>query len=129
MSALDTAAREHVRPTDPPGSDADAWFSALDDRTIELGPHRCVTRVQGIHASADGLWIQLVCEGDQEISVVVRVTSATRVEDVLKRLKEDAPVGRPLEIIDMDGSRSTPAAVRMGRADATGSLPAARGAH
>ena len=72
-------------------------------------PHRCVTRVHGIHASADGLWIQLVCEGDQEISVVVRVTSATRVEDVLKRLKEDAPVGRPLEIIDMDGSRSTPA--------------------
>ena len=128
MSALDTAAREHVRPTDPPGSDADAWFSALDDRTIELGPHRCVTRVHGIHASPDGLWIQLVCESDQEISVVVRVTSATRVEDVLKRLKEDAPVGRPLEVSTWTDP-NTPAAVRMGRADATGSLPAARGAH
>jgi hypothetical protein len=129
VSALDTAAREQVRPNDPPGSDADAWFSALDDRTIELGRDLCVARVHGIHANGDGLWIQLACEGRQEVSVVVRVTSATRVEDLLQRLKADAPVGRPLEIIDMDGPRSTPAAVRMGRGDATGVLPASRDAH
>ena len=118
-----------MRPNDPPGSDADAWFSALDDRTIELGRNRCLARVQGIHANGDGLWIQLTCEGHQEVSVVVRVTSATRVDDVLQRLKADGPVGRPLEIIDMDGPRSTPAAARMGRADATGLLPASRDAH
>jgi hypothetical protein len=129
VSALDTAAREQVRPNDPPGSDADAWFSALDDRTIELGRNRCIARVQGIHANGDGLWIQLACEGQQDISVVVRVTSATRVDDVLERLKDDGPVGRPMEIIDMDGARSTPAAARMGRADATGLLPASRDAH
>ena len=124
MSALDTAAREQVRPADPPGSDADAWFSALDDRTIELGRNQCIARVHGIHAKGDVLWIQLACEGQQDVSVVVRVTSATRIEDVLQRLKADGPVGRPLEIIDMDGPRSTPATARMGRADATGLLPA-----
>src|SRR5687767_7800 len=62
-ATLDTAAREQVRPHDPPGSDADAWFSALDDRTIELGRNRCVARVQGIHTGRDSLWIQLTCEG------------------------------------------------------------------
>ena len=129
MSALDTAAREQVRPNDPPGSDADAWFSALDDRTIELGRDQCIARVQGIHATGGGLWIQMTCEGHQEVSVVVHVTSTTRVEDVLQRLKADGPVGRPLEILDMDGPRSTPAATRMGRADATGLLPASRDAH
>jgi hypothetical protein len=129
VSALDTAAREQARPADPPGSDADAWFSALDDRTIELGRNQCIARVHGIHANTDGLWIQLTCEGNQEVSVVVHVTSATRVEDVLQRLKTDGPVGRPLELIDMDGPRSTPAAVRMGRADAIGVLPASRDAH
>ena len=124
MSALDTATREQVRPTDPPGSDADAWFSALDDRTVELDHNSCIARVQGIHANGDVLWIQLTCEGHQEVSVVVRVTSATRVEDVLQRLKADGPVGRPLEIIDMDGPRSTPAAARMGRTNAAGLMPA-----
>jgi hypothetical protein len=112
VSAVGTQAREHVRPTDPPGSNADAWFSALDDRTIELGPTTCMARVQGIHPGPDGLWIQLSCEGHTEISVVVHVTTATRVEDVLLRLKTDPPVGRPLEMVEMHGSLSTPSTAR-----------------
>jgi hypothetical protein len=113
VSAVGTHAREHVRPTDPPGSDADAWFSALDDRTIELGPTTCMARVQGIHTGPDGLWIQLSCEGHTEISVVVHVTTATRVEDVLIRLKTDPPVGQPLEIVDPHGRFDTSSTQRL----------------
>ena len=123
MSAIGTLVRQHVQPSDPPGSDADAWFAALDDRTIELGPATCTARVLGIHTGPDGLWIQLSCEGDSEISVVVHVTAATRVEDVLLRLKTDPPVGRPLEIIDLYGRLSTPSAARLGRVDASGARP------
>lgn len=129
VSALDLEAREDFRPNDPPGSDADAWFSALDDRTIELGPATCIARVLGIHIGADGLWIQLACEGTAETSVVVHVTSATRVEEVLHRLKVDPPVGRPLEVLDMDGPHSTPAVARLGRTNAVGALPAPRNTH
>ena len=86
VSALDTHARDHVQPTDPPVSDADAWFSALDGRTIELGPSTYTALVLGIHTSPDGLWIQLSCEGDTDISVVVHVTPATRVEDVTEEV-------------------------------------------
>ena len=129
VSALDTHALDHVQPTDPPVSDADAWFSALDGRTIELGPTTYTARVLGIHTSPDGLWIQLSCDGDTDISVVVHVTPATRVEDVLLRLKVDPPVGRPLEVVDIHGRLSTPSAARLGRADASGVLPVRRDAH
>ena len=129
VSALDIQARERVRPGDSPGSDADAWFAALDDRTIELGPVSCTARVLGIHTGPDGLWIQLTCEGSPDISVVVHVTPATRVEDVLQRLKVDPPVGRPLEIIDMHGALSTPSAARLGRVDASGARPTPRNTH
>ena len=123
MSAIGTLAREHVQPNDPPGSDADAWFAALDDRTIDLGPATCTARVLGIHTGPEGLWIQLSCEGDPNLSAVVHVTAATRVEDVLLRLKTDPPVGRPLEIIDMYGRLSTPSTARLGRVDASGARP------
>ena len=129
MSALDIQAREPVRSGDSPGSDADAWFTALDERTIELGPVACTARVMGIHTCPDGLWIQLSCEGCPDISVVVHVTPATRVEDVLQRLKNDPPVGRPLEVIDMHGSLSTPSTARLGRVDASGARPTPRNAH
>ena len=130
VSALDTHARDHVQPTDPPVSDADAWFSALDDRVIELGPAKYTARVLGIHTCPDGLWIQLSCDGgDTDVSVVIHVTPATRVEDVLLRLKVDPPLGRPLEVIDMHGRLSTPSAARLGRANAAGVLPTPRNAH
>jgi hypothetical protein len=129
VGALDIQAREHPRHSDPPGADADAWFSALDDRAIELGSGACITRVVGIHASPDGLWIQLTWADQPEVSVVVHVTSATRVEEVLHRLKVDPPLGRPLEVIDMEGPHSTPATTRLGRADAHGALPTPHNAH
>ena len=123
MSVIGTLAREHVQPSDPPGSDADAWFAALDDRTIELGPATCTARVLGIHTGPEGLWIQLSCEGNSDLSVVVHVTATTRVEDVLLRLKTDPPVARPLEVIDMYGRLSTPSTARLGRVDASGAPP------
>ena len=129
VSALDSHAVDHVQPTEPPVSDADAWFSALDDRTIELGSTSYTARVLGIHTSPDGLWVQLSCDGDTDISLVVHVRPATRVEDVLLRLKADPPVGRPLEVIDLHGRLSTPSAARLGRADASGLLPVRRDAH
>ena len=129
MSAIGTQAREHIRPADSPGSDADAWFIALDHRTIELGPATCTARVLGIHTSPDGLWIQLSCEGHTEVSVVVHVTAATRVEDVLLRLKTDPPVGRPLEVVDMHGRLSTPATARLGRGHASSPRLRPRNAH
>jgi hypothetical protein len=129
VSAVDIHAREHAPHHDTPGSEADAWFSALDERLIELGRGTCVARVMGIHTSADGLWIQVTFESEIDLSVVVHVTSATRLEDVLHRLKIDPPVGRPLEVIDMEGPHSTPAAARVGRANAAGRLPTPRDAH
>jgi hypothetical protein len=129
VSAIGTQTHEHVQPTDPPGSDADAWFAALDDRTIELGPATCTARVLGIHTGPDGLWIQLSCEGGSDLNVVVHVTAETRVEDVLQRLKVDPPVGRPLEMIDMHGRLSTPSTARLGRVDASGVRPTPRNAH
>ena len=129
MSAIGTQTPEHVQPTDPPGSDADAWFAALDDRSIELGAVACTARVLGIHTGPDGLWIQLSCEGYTEVDVVIHVTAATRVDDVLLRLKTDPPVGRPLEVIDMHGRLSTPSTARLGRVDASGARPTPPNAH
>lgn len=99
MDAVDT----HPGSADPvvaqPGDAADAWFRALDGLPMRIGTASCMTQVVGIHGNGSELWIQLACADNPELSVVIHVGSATRIEDVIERLKNDPPTGHALEII------------------------------
>lgn len=99
MNALE--ARRHEATAEvAPALDADRWFSSLDHRAVEVGSCTCVATVLGIHASRDGLWIQLSLTDDADVGVVLHVDGGTRLTDVLRRLKDSPPVGSPLDIID-----------------------------
>jgi hypothetical protein len=100
MNALDAASRQTELADQRQALDADAWFTALDNRVLQVGTDTCIAQVLGIHISPTGLWLQLSCADEADRSVVVQVTAATRVEDVLNRLRRDPPTGSPLEILD-----------------------------
>jgi hypothetical protein len=99
MDALDTqpGSADHVAAQ--PGTAADAWFRALDGRIVRIGANTCMTQVLGIHGEGSELWIQMACADNPDLSVVLQIGPATRIEDVVERLTTDPPTGRPLEVI------------------------------
>lgn len=103
MNALDTTNRPDVPHSARLGLDADAWFAALDNRLLQLGPDTYIAQVLGIHISHSGLWIQVSCAEDPAMNVVLVVSATTRIDDVLERLRTDPPTGYPLEIIEVRG--------------------------
>ena len=103
MDALDTQPGSADPVVTPSGSAADAWFRALDGRIVQIGAATCMTHVLGIHGEGSELWIQMGCADNPDLSVVLHIGPATRIEDVVERLTTDPPVGRPLEVISIAG--------------------------
>ena len=91
------------RPRPVKVASADDWFFALDQQSVGIEPDRRVIQVLGIHRDAGGLWIQLAPDDDPFATIVVRVSVATQLQDVLDALEHRSPSdGRP-EIVDLSG--------------------------
>jgi hypothetical protein len=123
MDALDTQPGSADRVVAQPGTAADAWFRALDGRIVKIGTNTCMTQVLGIHGEGSELWIQLACAENPELSLVLHIGPATRIEDVVERITTDPPKGHPLEVISF-GSEADRAL-----ADATALARTARLSH
>jgi hypothetical protein len=81
------------------GTDADAWFMALDGRVVRIGDDTGVMRVEGIHSQGSTLWIQVALFDDSVPGVVLQVDGTQCPQDVFSTLRHYELTGVPLEII------------------------------
>ena len=123
MDALDTQAASADRVAARPDTAADAWFRALDGRIVQIGATTCMTQVLGIHGEGSELWIQMACAENPQLSVVLHIGPATRIEEVVERLITDPPQGHSLEVISFASEAD------QALADATALARTARLAH
>jgi hypothetical protein len=73
---------------------ADRWFTALDQRQIGSGASGWVAQVLGVHTERDGLWVQLAPAGDLSATVVLHVSQATHLDEVVKALERRGRLDR-----------------------------------
>ena len=85
------------------GTNADAWFIALDGHVVRVGGDTCVLRVEGIHAQGSMLWIQVSLFDDSVPGVVLQVDGSQSRQDVFDTLRHYELTGVPLEIIKVQG--------------------------
>jgi hypothetical protein len=89
-----------VSPTDIAlGTDADAWFMALDGRVVRVGGDTGILRIEGIHGQGSTLWIQVSLFDDTVPGVVLQVEACHSQHDVFETLRHYELAGVPLEII------------------------------
>ena len=88
------------------GTDADAWFMALDSRVVRVGSDTGILRVEGIHGSGSTLWIQVSLADDDTPGVVLQVEASHNQHDVFESLKGYELTGVPLEIIRITSTRT-----------------------
>lgn len=81
------------------GTDADAWFMALDGRVVRVGGDTGLLRVEGIHGQGATLWIQVSLFDDTVPGVVLEVNAWHSPVDVFETLRHYELTGVPLEII------------------------------
>ena len=94
-----------VSPTDTAlGTEADAWFMALDGRVVRVGSDTGILRVEGIHAQGATLWIQVSLFDDTVPGVVLQVEACHSQHDVFEALRHYELTGVPLEIIKVDAA-------------------------
>jgi hypothetical protein len=89
------------------GSDADAWFMALDGLVVRVGRDACVLRVEGIHGDGSTLWIQVSLFDEPTPGVVLQVEAGQKPDDVVDTLKAYELTGIPLEVIKVPGRCAT----------------------
>jgi hypothetical protein len=95
-----------LAPTDTAlGTDADAWFVALDGRVVRVGDDTCILRVEGIHGSGSKLWIQVSLFDEDTPGVVLQVEACHSQHDVFDALRACELSGVPLEIIKIASRR------------------------
>lgn len=82
-----------------PGAHADIWFMVLDQRMLHIGPETWIIQVMGIHASREGLWIQLAAIDEPEKSFVLQVGERTTITDVTAVLRARSETPSPLEVV------------------------------
>jgi hypothetical protein len=85
------------------GTDADAWFMALDGQVVRVGDDTAILRVEGIHGEGSTLWIQVSLFEDGAPGVVLRVDASQGRQDVFDTLRHYELTGIPLEIINVRG--------------------------
>jgi hypothetical protein len=83
----------------PLGTNADAWFMALDGRRVRVGSDTGVLHVQGIHTAGVTLWIQVSLFGESMPGIVLKVNGAQSAQDVFTTLDSCALTGVPLQIV------------------------------
>ena len=81
------------------GTDADAWFMALDGRVVRVGDDTGILRVEGIHGQGSTLWIQVALFDDTVPGVVLQVEARHTQLEVFEALRNYRFTGIPLEII------------------------------
>jgi len=81
------------------GTDADAWFMALDGRVVQFGGDTGVLRVEGIHGQGSTLWIQVSLFDDSDPGLVLQVEGCHSQHDVFEALRHYETTGVPLEIV------------------------------
>ena len=81
------------------GTDADAWFMALDGRAVRVGDDTGILRIEGIHGQGATLWIQVSLFDDAVPGVVLQVEGCHTQHDVFETLRHYQFTGVPLEII------------------------------
>lgn len=86
------------------GTDADAWFMALDGRAVRVGDDTGVLRVEGIHHRGSTLWIQVALFDDSEPGLVLQVEGTHSQLDVFETLRHYELTGVPLEIIKIEST-------------------------
>lgn len=86
------------------GTDADAWFMALDGRAVRVGDDTAVLRVEGIHHRGSTLWIQVALFDDSEPGFVLLVEGTHSQLDVFETLRHYELTGVPLEIIKIEST-------------------------
>jgi hypothetical protein len=95
-----------LAPTDTAlGTDADAWFMALDGRVVRVGGDTCILRVEGIHGNGSTLWIQVGIFDEDTPGVVLQVEACHSQLDVFEALRGYEMTGVPLEIIKISSRR------------------------
>ena len=99
MSALPLAL---PRPRPVKVASADDWFFALDQRRIGAGSAAWVAQVFGVHRENGELWVQLAPLDRPASAIVLHVSPATHLDDVLEALERRQPAseGKP-EVIDL----------------------------
>ena len=88
----------------PLGTDADAWFMALDGRVARVGSDTGILRIEGIHGQGFTLWIQVALFDDTVPGVVLQVEGTHSQLDVLETLRHYELTGVPLEIIKIEST-------------------------
>jgi len=86
------------------GTDADAWFMALDGHVVRVGGDTGVLRIEGIHSQGKTLWIQVSLFDDTVPGVVLQVEACHSQHDVFEALRHYELTGVPLEIIKVDAA-------------------------
>ena len=81
------------------GTDADAWFMALDGRAVRVGDDTGILRVEGIHGQGSSLWIQVALFDESVPGVVLQVDGTQSAQDVFNTLRHYGLTGVPLEVI------------------------------
>jgi hypothetical protein len=71
---------------------ADHWFVALDQRQIGTGTASWVAQVLGVHREKDDLWVQIAPSVDPDVTIVLRLSPATAVDEALGALERRSPV-------------------------------------
>ena len=69
------------------GTDADAWFMALDGRVAVVGGDTGILRIEGIHAQGAALFIQVSLFDDSEPGVILHVEGHHSAYDVFEALR------------------------------------------
>ena len=67
---------------------ADRWFSALDQRQIGTGDGRWTAQVVAVHHEVDGLWVQVAPVYDLSATILIHVSAATSLDEVLDTLEK-----------------------------------------
>ena len=102
MDALDLHPLNPLPAATALGTDADAWFVALDGRAIWVGTETCIARVMGIHEVGSTLWIQLSLFDDSLPGVVLQVDASHTLHDALDSLQDYALTNTPVEVIRVE---------------------------
>jgi hypothetical protein len=71
---------------------ADHWFVALDQRQIGTGTASWVAQVLGVHREKDDLWVQIAPSVDPDVTIVLRLSLATAVDEALGALERRNPM-------------------------------------
>jgi len=79
MSGQEACDRDHTEVVD-------RWFRALDQRRVRIGLHEWLLQVTGIYADHDDVWIQIADRVAAGGSILLRVSSRTRVDQALQAL-------------------------------------------